>query len=65
MQFTVWRYSGKSRIIVEFVTNVGLSIAIHILINYVLSYEQNLSSAMTLYLQEKSTLNNIADKTSD
>ena len=36
MQFTVWRYSGKSRIIVEFVSTVMLAIAIHVLVNFVL-----------------------------
>lgn len=36
MQFTVWRYSGKSRIIVEFVATIILSIIVHITVNFVL-----------------------------
>jgi len=36
LQFTVWRFSGKSRIIVEFVATVLLAIAIHVLVNFVL-----------------------------
>ena len=53
MQFTVWRYSGKSRIIVEFVSTVILSIIIHIYINQVLSFAPTLSTNMSIYLKAK------------
>ena len=53
MQFTVWRYSGKSRIIVEFITTIILSIILHIYINQVLSFAPTLTEKMTLYLKVK------------
>jgi uncharacterized membrane protein len=36
LQFTVWRFSGKSRIIVECVATILLAIIIHIFVNFVL-----------------------------
>jgi ABC-type phosphate transport system permease subunit len=36
LQFTVWRFSGKSRVIVECVATILLAIIIHIFVNFVL-----------------------------
>ena len=46
MQFTVWRYSGKSRIIVEFVSTVILAIIMHIFVNFVLKDSPDFSTKM-------------------
>jgi hypothetical protein len=50
LQFTVWRYSGKSRIIVEFVSTIILAITVHILVNYVIRDSPNIDAIMTKFL---------------
>jgi hypothetical protein len=37
LQFTVWRFSGKSRVIIEFFSTVFIAIIMHILINRILT----------------------------
>ena len=51
MQFMVWRYSGKSRIIVEFVSTVLLSILIHILINFLLKTSPSINEKMNDFFE--------------
>lgn len=50
MQFTVWRYSGKSRIIVEFVATVIVAILIHIFVNFVLRDSPEFNTKMNDFL---------------
>ena len=51
LQFTVWRFSGKSRVIVEFVSTILLSIAIHVLVNFVLRESPNITVKMQNFLE--------------
>ena len=51
LQFTVWRYSGKSRVIVEFVSTILLSIAIHVLVNFVLRDSPDITVKMQNFLE--------------
>ena len=46
----MWRYSAKSRIIVEFVSTILLSIAIHILVNFVLRQSPDFTIKMQNFL---------------
>lgn len=50
MQFTVWRYSAKSRIVVEFVATILLSILVHIYVNFVLKSSPKFNAEMEDYL---------------
>jgi hypothetical protein len=50
LQFTVWRYSGKSRIIVEFVSTILLSIVIHIFVNFVLKASPDFNHKMKVFV---------------
>jgi Polycystin cation channel len=51
MQFTVWRYSGKSRIIVEFISTIMMAIAIHVLVNFVLKDSPDFTTKMLKFVQ--------------
>ncbi len=46
----MWRFSGKSRIIVEFVATIFLSIAVHIMVNFVLKSSPNFTDKMNDFL---------------
>lgn len=50
LQFTVWRFSGKSRVIVEFVSTIMVAIVIHIFVNFVLKDSPSFTSMMKNYL---------------
>ncbi len=50
LQFTVWRYSGKSRIIVEFFATIMLAIAIHIFVNFVIRDAPSVKLIMEKFL---------------
>lgn len=50
MQFTVWRFSGKSRIIVEFFATAIVAAIIHILINDLLLEAPKISDIMDNFL---------------
>lgn len=47
----MWRYSGKSRVIVEFVSTILLSIAIHVLVNFVLRDSPDITVKMQNFLE--------------
>lgn len=53
MQFTVWRFSPKARVFIEFVVTVAFAIAVHYLIGNFMDQEPNITSTMTIYLQKK------------
>jgi len=49
-QFNVWRYSGKSRVIVDFAMTIILSTVMHIVITYVLRYAPQMKDAFNKFL---------------
>jgi hypothetical protein len=61
MQFTVWRFSPKARVLIEFIVTAAFAIAVHFLIGDVMSQEPSLTANMTVYLELKSNLESIQD----
>ena len=47
MQFTVWRYSGKSRMIVEFLTTVLIATLVHVYLRAAIGKDGNIVSLIT------------------
>lgn len=64
MQFTVWRFSPKSRTIVDLLVTVIFAIIVHMYVAWVMdSFEARLDDAYKLFDME-AALNEIEDKTS-
>jgi hypothetical protein len=51
MQFTVWRYSGKSRTIVDFATTIIIATVIHRLLQQVLNMDAGLNQKVFIIKQ--------------
>ena len=47
MQFTVWRYSGKSRMIVEFLTTVLIATLVHVYLRAAIGKDENIVGLVT------------------
>jgi hypothetical protein len=58
MQFTVWRFSGKSRIIVEFVSTIIIASVVHIVVNLVLKGSPDFNEKMSDFLQVEKAYKN-------
>jgi hypothetical protein len=53
MQFTVWRFSPKARVLIEWIVTLAFAIAVHFLIGDVMNAEPSLTENMTIYLGMK------------
>lgn len=64
MQFTVWRFSGKSRIIVEFISTAILASINHYFISNVLSVTTQIDNSMSSFLSLENEYINYLNKSS-
>lgn len=65
LQFTVWRYSGKSRIIVEFFATLIIAIIMHVVIDRVLVLADNMTNEMNTYVTLENRIRALTNGTND
>jgi hypothetical protein len=53
MQFTVWRFSPKARVLIEWIVTLAFAVAVHFLIGDVMNKEPSLTENITTYLGMK------------
>ncbi len=64
LQFTVWRFSGKSRIIIEFFHTAIMAGVLHYFIFEILQYTWTVYEVMEPFIKQEEEYINYADKTS-